>query len=161
VTAGIDIKGFSVIRFAVAVVGILQSGQLPKVPPVPLRGHTSFWLGSALVSAVALLLGPLAIASSAATTPHATAAVMGSYVPVTSFRITDTRTGSGEPNAGQTLAANSTLSVPVTGVGTAPYPSVAALNVTAVDPRLGVASQGQHHSTETHLNPGDGGKSYV
>ena len=142
--------------------GFCQSGQLPKVPPVPLRGHTSFWLGSALVSAVALLLGPLAIASSAATTPHATAAVMGSYVPVTSFRITDTRTGSGEPNAGQTLAANSTLSVPVTGVGTAPYPSVVALSVTAVDPPLVVVGQGPRDSArQASRNPGDGGKSYV
>jgi hypothetical protein len=132
------------------------------VPPVPLRGRTSIWLGSALIAAVALLLGPLALASSAAIRPHATAAVMGSYVPVTPFRITDTRTGSGLPNAGKTLAANSTLSVPVTGVGTAPYPSVAALSVTAVDPRLVVVGQGPRDSAkQASRNPGDGGKSYV
>jgi hypothetical protein len=47
-------------------------------------------------------------------------------------------------------------------VGTAPYPSVAALNVTAVDPRLAVVGQGPRDSAkQASRNPGDGGKSYV
>ena len=47
--------------------------------------------------------------------------MVGSYVSLPApARITDTGTGSGEPNAGKTLAANSTLSVPVTGVGAVP-----------------------------------------
>ena len=50
-------------------------------------------LGTALIAATGLLLGPLALATSAsaATLPHATTPVTGSYVPVTPFRITDTR----------------------------------------------------------------------
>ena len=60
---------------------------------------------------------------------------MGTYVPVTPFRITDTRSGSGLPNAGTTLTtAAPTLNVQVTGVGTAPVPAASAvvLNVTAI-----------------------------
>jgi hypothetical protein len=54
---------------------------------------------------------------------------------VTPFRITDTRTGSGAPNAGMTLTAAGTLNVQVTGLGTVPAgASAAVLNVTAVDP---------------------------
>ena len=92
-------------------------------------------LGTALVAATGLLLGPLALAASATLTPHATTPVMGSYVPVTPFRITDTRANSGQPNAGKTLAAAATLNVQVTGLGTVPAgASAAVLNVTAVDP---------------------------
>jgi hypothetical protein len=89
--------------------------------------------------------------------------VVGSYVSLPApTRITDNPYRLRRANAGQTLAANSTLSVPVTGVGTAPYPSVAALNVTAVDPRLAVVGQGPRDSAkQASRNPGDGGKSYV
>jgi hypothetical protein len=103
-------------------------------------GRTSIWLGSALIAAVALLLGPLAIAASAATTPHqATPVVEGSYVSVTPFRIVDTRTGATDPAtyAGKTLAAATSLTVQVTGVGTVPVPagsSAAVLNVTVTNP---------------------------
>ena len=97
--------------------------------------HTPIRLGTALIAAVGLLLGPLAIAASATAAPHATSPVMGSYVSVTPFRITDTRTGSGQPNAGKTLAAAATLNVQVTGLGTVPAgASAAVLNVTAVFP---------------------------
>ena len=94
-------------------------------------------LGTALVAVLGMLLGPLAVAASAATTPHVTTVVMGSYVSVTPFRITDTRAGSGEPNAGKAISVNSTLDVQVTKVGTAPVPAGTAavvLNVTAVEP---------------------------
>ena len=92
-------------------------------------------LGAALIAALGMLLGPLALAASAAATPHATTPVMGSYVSVTPFRITDTRPGSGQPNAGKTLAAAATLNVQVTGLGTVPAgASAAVLNVTAVSP---------------------------
>ena len=46
-------------------------------------------------------------------------------------------TGSGQPNAGKTLAAAATLNVQVTGVGTVPVPataSTAVLNVTVTNP---------------------------
>ena len=92
-------------------------------------------LATALVAALGMLLGPLALAASATTTPHATAPVMGTYVPVTPFRITDTRANSGQPNAGGTLAAGAMLNVQVTGLGTVPAgASAAVLNVTAVSP---------------------------
>jgi hypothetical protein len=61
---------------------------------------------------------------------------MSSYVSVTPFRISDTRPNSGQPNAGKALAAAATLSVQVTGVGTAPVPagaSAVVLNVTAIN----------------------------
>ena len=96
-------------------------------------------LGTALIAATGLLLGPLALATSAsaASLPHATTPVTGTYVPVSPFRITDTRTGSGLPNAGSTLTATApTLTVQVTGLGTAPVPataSAAVLNVTATN----------------------------
>ena len=102
-------------------------------------------LGTALIAALGMLLGPLAIAASAATAPHAATphasppVVQGSYVSVTPFRIVDTRTGATDPAtyAGKTLAAATSLNVQVTGVGTVPVPataSAAVLNVTAVNP---------------------------
>src|ERR1039458_2840266 len=97
--------------------------------------HMPIRLGVGLIAAAGLLLGPLAIAASATAAPHATTPVMGSYVSVTPFRITDTRPGSGQPNAGKTFAAGATLNVQVTGLGTVPAgASAAVLNVTAVFP---------------------------
>jgi hypothetical protein len=66
---------------------------------------------------------------------------MGAYVPVTPFRIVDTRTGATDPAtyAAKTLAAATSLNVQVTGVGTVPVPataSAAVLNVTAVNTSL-------------------------
>ncbi len=119
-------------------------------------------LGTALIAATGLLLGPLALATSASATsqPHATTAVMGTYVPVTPFRITDTRSGSGLPNAGTTLTtAAPTLNVQVTGVGTAPVPATASavvLNVTAVGAQssgfLTVFPEGATMPTVSNLN---------
>ncbi len=125
-------------------------------------------LGMALVAVVGMLLGPLAIAASATPTPHTATLVMGSYVSVTPFRITDTRPSSGQPNAGETLGTNSTLNVQVTKVGTAPVPAGTAavvLNVTAVDPTasgfLTVFPEGITMPVVSNLNfsPGvDGGE---
>jgi hypothetical protein len=60
----------------------------------------------------------------------------GLYNPLTPTRITDTRTGSGLPNAGKTLGPSTTLNVKVTGVGGVPGTGVGAvvLNVTATGP---------------------------
>jgi IPT/TIG domain len=60
----------------------------------------------------------------------------GTYNPVRPARITDTRAGSGQTNAGHRLGANSTLFVPVNGAGGVPATGVSAvvLNVTAVGP---------------------------
>jgi len=116
-------------------------------------------LGGALIAVLGMLLGPLAIAASATVAPHAATPVMGSYVSVTPFRISDTRPNSGQPNAGKTLTAAATLSVQVTGVGTAPVPagaSAAVLNVTAVNPTasgfLTVFPAGTTMPTVSNLN---------
>lgn len=59
----------------------------------------------------------------------------GDYLPLAPQRITDTRAGSGYPNAGSTLGADSTLNIQVGGVGGVPAEGVSAvvLNVTATD----------------------------
>ena len=114
-------------------------------------------LGTALIAALGMLLGPLALAASATTAPHATTPAMGTYVPVTPFRITDTRPSSGQPNAGKTLTATATLNVQVTGLGTVPAgASAAVLNVTAVSPTasgfLTVFPRGITMPTVSNLN---------
>jgi hypothetical protein len=55
----------------------------------------------------------------------------GGYVAVSPARITDTRAGSGQANAGSTLAAGGTLSVQATGVGGVPATGVAAVVLNA------------------------------
>ena len=67
--------------------------------------------------------------------PEAAGSTAGSYVPLTPARITDTRSGSGYPNAGNTLAAGGTLNVQVTGKGGVPSSGVtgAILNVTVTN----------------------------
>ena len=59
----------------------------------------------------------------------------GEFVPVVPARITDTRAGSGQPNAGSTLGPATTLDVQVTGVGGIPASGVSAvvLNTTATN----------------------------
>jgi hypothetical protein len=59
----------------------------------------------------------------------------GQFVPVVPARITDTRAGSGQPNAGSKLAAGTTLNVQVTGAGGIPASGVSAvvLNTTVTD----------------------------
>jgi hypothetical protein len=57
------------------------------------------------------------------------------FTPTAPVRITDTRPGSGFPNAGDTLGAGRVLTVPVAGVGGAPASGVTAavLNVTVTN----------------------------
>ena len=55
----------------------------------------------------------------------------GGFVALSPARITDTRSGSGEPNAGSTLTTGATLNVQVTGAGGVPSSAEAVvLNVT-------------------------------
>ena len=63
------------------------------------------------------------------------AGTAGQFAPVVPARITDTRAGSGQPNAGMKLAAGTTLNVQVTGVGGIPSTGVTAvvLNTTVTD----------------------------
>ncbi|HEX6476966.1 MAG TPA: hypothetical protein VF005_06800, partial [Acidimicrobiales bacterium] len=73
----------------------------------------------------------------------------GGFNPLSPARLADTRAGSGEPDAGQTLGPGQSLTVQVAGVGGVPGPvtvvenghtfqealaEAAVLNVTAVDP---------------------------
>ena len=64
-----------------------------------------------------------------------TAAGPGEYVALTPQRIADTRTGSGEPYAGNTLGPGGSLDIQVAGAGGVPIAGVAAviMNVTATD----------------------------
>ncbi|HEX6475799.1 MAG TPA: hypothetical protein VF005_00885, partial [Acidimicrobiales bacterium] len=89
--------------------------------------------------------------------PAATAGT-GLFNPLTPARITDTRTGSGFPNAGKTLGPNATLNVQVTGAGGVPTSGVSAvvLNVTATNPTkqsfLTVWPTGATRPTASNLN---------
>jgi hypothetical protein len=90
--------------------------------------------------------------------PEPSGTTAGSYVPLTPSRITDTRAGSGEPNAGQTLDPVSTLNVQVTGAGGVPASGVTAalLNVTVTDTTsasyLTVYPQGETQPLASNLN---------
>ncbi|TMD03065.1 MAG: hypothetical protein E6J01_17120, partial [Chloroflexi bacterium] len=55
----------------------------------------------------------------------------GTFFPLTPARITDTRPASGQPNAGGTLGAGSTIDVQVTGAGGVPLTGVAAVAINA------------------------------
>src|ERR1035437_3312509 len=118
-------------------------------------------LGIGLVSAAGLLalaaasMGPISAQALTLTGPGST--TEGSYVAVTPARVADTRPGSGQPNAGQTLGAGGTLQVQVTGLGTVPAGAAAVvLNVTSVDPTasgfLTVFPQGTTMPTVSNLN---------
>jgi hypothetical protein len=91
-------------------------------------GSVSFFNSAGSTDVVADLEGYFAPSSGSA----------GGEVALTPARITDTRAGSGFPNAGNTLSAGGTLNVSVLGaggVGGVPLSGVSAviLNVTAVD----------------------------
>jgi hypothetical protein len=89
--------------------------------------------------------------------PAATAG-SGLYNPLTPVRITDTRSGSGYPNAGHTLGPGATLNVQITGAGGVPATGVGAavLNVTATNPTqqsvLTVWPTGAARPTASNLN---------
>jgi hypothetical protein len=100
--------------------------------------HPTRWRRVLLV-AVVLIAGLIvgsATLSGAEVTAHASTAIAGTYVALAPARITDTRPGSGFPNAGKTLGPGATLSVQVGGVGGVPATGVSAavLNVTTVNP---------------------------
>ncbi len=90
--------------------------------------------------------------------PEPSGTTAGSYVPLTPSRITDTRPGSSEPNAGNTLRPGSTLTIQVTDAGGVPSSGVtsALLNVTVTDTTtpsfLTVYPQGSTIPTASNLN---------
>jgi hypothetical protein len=117
--------------------GMPNAGSLGH-PEEPARWYPRI-RGAPLVAVVVLIagliVGPTTL-SAAEVTAHAATAIAGTYVALTPARITDTRPGSGFPNAGKTLGPGATLSVQVGGVGGVPTTGVlaAVLNVTAVNP---------------------------
>jgi hypothetical protein len=82
----------------------------------------------------------------------------GRYVPLPPARIADTRPGSGQPNAGQTLGQQSSVDVQVTGAGGVPTSGVLSfyLNVTETDATapsyLTVYPSGQARPNASNLN---------
>ncbi len=95
----------------------------------------------------------------AAEAPGSTA---GSYVALPPARITDTRAGSGQANAGDTLSSGGVLPVQVTGMGGVPASGVSAavLNVTVTDtstPSFLTVYPGGSPPTASNLNwyPGE------
>jgi len=88
----------------------------------------------------------------------ASGGVGGDYVPLDPQRITDTRTGSGYPYAGQTLGSNSALNVQVAGEGGVPTEGVSAavLNVTVTNTTtigfLAVYPDAQNYPGTSSLN---------
>jgi len=89
-------------------------------------GQVTIFNGAGTANAVVDLEGYYAAPGSGTT---------GQYVPVVPARITDTRAGSGQANAGITLGQGSTLDVQVTGAGGIPATGVTAvvMNVTATN----------------------------
>ena len=145
------------------------------------RRKVSHLLGIAVTGCAALLSagvvtsawsGPASAQTSRSDqTGHVTASVAGTYVPLTPSRITDTRAGSGYPNAGNTLGTGGSINVQVTGVGAVPTSGVTAVvvNVTVVGPTapsyVTVFPEGTTQPVVSNLNftrrsdagePGDG-----
>lgn len=91
--------------------------------PVGSSGDVTFYNEAGSTNVVADLEGYFAAPSGTA----------GQEVALTPARITDTRSGSGLPNAGMTVGAGSTLDIQVTNAGGVPPTGVSAaiLNVTA------------------------------
>jgi hypothetical protein len=91
------------------------------------NGDVTIFNGLGSADAIVDLEGYFAPASGGSTA--------GEFNPLVPARITDTRAGSGQANAGSTLAAGTTLNIQVTGAGGVPATGVTAvvLNVTAVD----------------------------
>ena len=93
--------------------------------PVGTGGAVSFYNYSGSADVVADLEGYMEAGSGPA----------GLFKPAAPYRVTDTRAGSGQPNAGATLHGASTLMVQVAGTGVVPAKGASAvvLNVTAAD----------------------------
>ena len=104
---------------------------IPNLVIVPIGkpgGQVSFYNAFGTVNIVVDLEGYFA--------PESVGSTLGRYVALTPARITDTRPGSGYPNAGATLGPGTSLSIQVTGQGgvTAVGDVEAALlNVTVTD----------------------------
>ena len=120
------------------------------VVPVGLNGQVSIYDAAGSTDLVVDLEGYFS--------PPIPGSTAGEYSPLTPARITDTRPGSGEANAGRTLGPGGTLNIQVTGVGGVPVSGVAAavLEVTATNTTassfLTVYPAGNGPPTASNLN---------
>ncbi|HUY09932.1 MAG TPA: G1 family glutamic endopeptidase [Candidatus Dormibacteraeota bacterium] len=97
------------------------------IVPVGASGQVTFYNHSGQTDVLVDLEGYFA--------PEASGSTAGSYVPLVPARITDTRTGSGFPNAGSPLSAGASLNIQVTGAGGVATTGITAalMNVTVTD----------------------------
>ena len=95
------------------------------IEPVGANGDLTFYNAAGSADVTVDLQGYFVASSSAG----------GDYLPLPPQRISDTRTGSGYPNAGQTLGTASSLNIQVAGQGGVPLSGVSAvvLNVTVTN----------------------------
>ncbi|HUY55382.1 MAG TPA: CHAP domain-containing protein [Candidatus Nanopelagicaceae bacterium] len=120
------------------------------VVPVGLNGQVSLYDAAGSTDVVVDLEGYFS--------PPVAGSTAGEYSPLTPARITDTRQGSREANAGRTLGPEGTLNIQVTGVGGVPVSNVAAavLEVTATNTTassfLTVYPAGNSPPTASNLN---------
>jgi hypothetical protein len=97
------------------------------IVPVGVDGQVTFYSDAGRTDVVVDLQGYFA--------PESPGSTAGSYVPLTPARIADTRTGSDEPYAGETLGPGGSLNIHVAGAGGVPASGVSAalINVTVTD----------------------------
>src|ERR1035437_2576636 len=133
--------GTVVPNFVIVPVGTNNQVTIFNGPPNGTGGSTD---------AVVDLLGSFSTAAN-------TSGGAGHFNPLTPARITDTRAGSGQPNAGKTIGAGQSLTVQVTGAGGVPATGVSAvvLNVTEADNTAGgfLTAYPQGTTTPTDSNP--------
>jgi hypothetical protein len=136
------LPGETVPNFVIVPVGTSNQITIYNGPPKGTGGSAD---------AVVDLLGSFATAAN-------TSGGAGHLYPLAPARITDTRAGSGQPNAGNTIGAAQSLAVQVTGAGGVPSTGVSAvvLNVTEADNTVGgfltVYPQGGTAPTSSNLN---------
>lgn len=120
------------------------------IVPVGTGGQTTLYNDAGSADVIVDLEGYFA--------PETASSTAGSYVPLTPARVTDTRSGSGYPNAGEPLVAGGSLNVLLAGAGDIPTSGAAAalINVTVTDTTaagyLTVYPAGNSLPTASNLN---------
>ena len=130
---GVPASGADAVVLDVTGVNAASGGYLTVFPAgsaLPVASNVNFAAGRAVTNTVAVPLGnagSVSVYASRAQT-NVVIDVLGYFGPagageltaITPVRAADTRPGSGEPDAGKTLAGGSTISVQVDGVGNVP-----------------------------------------